>query len=269
MAEAWERQSDRQWRTSEPVSRDLVARLAPAPGDVVLELAAGIGQTGLLLAEAVAPGGRIVDRLRPGHGGRGAQARRAHRCRERRAPGHGRPGDRPARQERGRRRLPLGADALRRPDAGAHRDPARAAPRRPLRLRGLGHRGREPVGKRRRPSAGRGRRHAGAGPRGAWDVHTRRARPAGGGSSPRPASARSPWARCRITFEYADFGEYWALLLELGGGVSHTRWPDSTPAEVSRLASRDRASRRAVPTGLDRVFPRRCLNAVGTRVGSG
>src|SRR5205085_3388175 len=60
MAPGWERHSDRQWAATEIVSRDLVRRLDPEPGDVVLELAAGVGQTGLLVAEAVAPGGRVI-----------------------------------------------------------------------------------------------------------------------------------------------------------------------------------------------------------------
>ena len=43
-----------------PVTDWMLARLAPHPGDTVLELGAGTGETGLLAAELVSPGGRVI-----------------------------------------------------------------------------------------------------------------------------------------------------------------------------------------------------------------
>ena len=60
VAAGWERRDAEQWAATEAVSRDLVDRLALQPGEVVLELAAGVGHTSLLAAEAVAPGGRVI-----------------------------------------------------------------------------------------------------------------------------------------------------------------------------------------------------------------
>jgi ubiquinone/menaquinone biosynthesis C-methylase UbiE len=60
VAAAWERRETEQWAATEPVSRDLIDRLELQPGEVVLELAGGIGHTSLLAAEAVAPGGRVI-----------------------------------------------------------------------------------------------------------------------------------------------------------------------------------------------------------------
>ena len=60
MAAAWERRETEQWEATEAVSRDLIDRLALQPGEVVLELAGGVGHTSLLAAEAVAPGGRVI-----------------------------------------------------------------------------------------------------------------------------------------------------------------------------------------------------------------
>jgi len=43
-----------------PVSSWMIDAIAPAPGERVLELAAGLGETGLLAAELVGPGGSVV-----------------------------------------------------------------------------------------------------------------------------------------------------------------------------------------------------------------
>ncbi|MEZ5099497.1 MAG: class I SAM-dependent methyltransferase [Thermoleophilia bacterium] len=43
-----------------PVSRRLVELVAPQPGQRILEVAAGLGDTGLMLAEAVRPGGTVI-----------------------------------------------------------------------------------------------------------------------------------------------------------------------------------------------------------------
>lgn len=74
-AEAYRRASGEQWDEAAPgwvrrqqmmrdfgapVSHWLVDAIAPQPGHRVLELAAGIGETGLLAAELVAPGGKVI-----------------------------------------------------------------------------------------------------------------------------------------------------------------------------------------------------------------
>jgi SAM-dependent methyltransferase len=60
VAAGWERRDAEQWEASEPVSRNLVERLELQPGETVLELAGGVGRTSLLAAERVAPGGRVI-----------------------------------------------------------------------------------------------------------------------------------------------------------------------------------------------------------------
>jgi SAM-dependent methyltransferase len=63
----WER-SATGWRArrpeiqamAEPVSQWMVQAIAPQPGETILELAAGPGDTGLLAAELVRPGGRLI-----------------------------------------------------------------------------------------------------------------------------------------------------------------------------------------------------------------
>ncbi len=47
-------------RAAAPVSHWLVDAIAPQPGHVVLELAAGPGDTGMLAAELVQPGGKLI-----------------------------------------------------------------------------------------------------------------------------------------------------------------------------------------------------------------
>ena len=54
MAPRWERGRELRWRATRSVSEWLVARLAPRPGEVVLDLAAGTGETGFLAAPALA-----------------------------------------------------------------------------------------------------------------------------------------------------------------------------------------------------------------------
>jgi SAM-dependent methyltransferase len=60
VAPSWERRREEMWLATEPVSRNLVERLQLRPGQTVLELAAGPGQTGLLAADAVGPEGRLI-----------------------------------------------------------------------------------------------------------------------------------------------------------------------------------------------------------------
>jgi SAM-dependent methyltransferase len=60
VAPGWEARRAELQRTAEPVSRWMVEAVAPQPGDVVLELAAGLGDTGFLAAEQVKPGGKVI-----------------------------------------------------------------------------------------------------------------------------------------------------------------------------------------------------------------
>jgi SAM-dependent methyltransferase len=59
-AEGWEKQADRFGKDSLPVSRWMVDAIAPQPGHTVLDLAAGIGDTGFLAAELIKPGGTLI-----------------------------------------------------------------------------------------------------------------------------------------------------------------------------------------------------------------
>jgi SAM-dependent methyltransferase len=59
-AEGWEKQADKFGKDSMPVSAAMVDAIAPQPGHVVLDLAAGIGDTGYLAAELIQPGGELM-----------------------------------------------------------------------------------------------------------------------------------------------------------------------------------------------------------------
>jgi ubiquinone/menaquinone biosynthesis C-methylase UbiE len=56
-ADGWRRRNERFQVAAMPVSQWLVAAIEPQPGERVLELAAGVGETGFLAAELIAPGG--------------------------------------------------------------------------------------------------------------------------------------------------------------------------------------------------------------------
>ncbi len=60
VAAGWERQRQLFWESTHVVSERLVELLDPRPGETILELAAGPGDTGLLAARSLAPGGRLV-----------------------------------------------------------------------------------------------------------------------------------------------------------------------------------------------------------------
>jgi ubiquinone/menaquinone biosynthesis C-methylase UbiE len=59
-AEGWGEVSERWDRATRPVSDWLVQAIGPQPGQTVLELAAGPGDVGLLVAELLRPGGRLI-----------------------------------------------------------------------------------------------------------------------------------------------------------------------------------------------------------------
>lgn len=59
-APGWGRQRAFMQRATQPVSTWMVEAIAPQPGHRVLELAAGPGDTGLLAAELIAPGGTLT-----------------------------------------------------------------------------------------------------------------------------------------------------------------------------------------------------------------
>jgi SAM-dependent methyltransferase len=60
VAPGWEARRAEFQRAAEPVSQWMVEAIAPQPGHTVLELAAGVGDTGFLAAELVRPGGKLI-----------------------------------------------------------------------------------------------------------------------------------------------------------------------------------------------------------------
>ncbi len=59
-ASGWEARRAAMQESAAPVSQALVDRLDPSAGDIVVEVAAGLGDTGLLAAERVVPDGRVL-----------------------------------------------------------------------------------------------------------------------------------------------------------------------------------------------------------------
>src|SRR5688500_1655433 len=60
MAAGWERGREQIWQESRSVGEWLVARLDPQPGETVLELAAGVGDTGFAAARLVGETGNVL-----------------------------------------------------------------------------------------------------------------------------------------------------------------------------------------------------------------
>jgi SAM-dependent methyltransferase len=60
VARGWEARADAFRRNTMPVSSWMVDAIAPQPGQSVLDLAAGIGDTGFLAAELIEPGGELI-----------------------------------------------------------------------------------------------------------------------------------------------------------------------------------------------------------------
>lgn len=59
-AKGWGRQADRTQSTAQPISDWMIERADPRPGERVLELAAGPGDTGFMAAERISPGGTLI-----------------------------------------------------------------------------------------------------------------------------------------------------------------------------------------------------------------
>jgi SAM-dependent methyltransferase len=59
-AEGWEARADQMARDTMPVSTRMVELIRPQPGHTILDLAAGIGDTGYLAAELIQPGGTLI-----------------------------------------------------------------------------------------------------------------------------------------------------------------------------------------------------------------
>jgi SAM-dependent methyltransferase len=60
MAAGWERHADDLRRDTMPVSNWMIEAIEPQPGNTLLEIAAGIGDTGFLAAELIEPGGTLI-----------------------------------------------------------------------------------------------------------------------------------------------------------------------------------------------------------------
>jgi SAM-dependent methyltransferase len=60
VAPGWCAQREEIWKASRPVSEWMVRKLDPQPGDTVLELAAGLGDTGLMAARLLGETGRVI-----------------------------------------------------------------------------------------------------------------------------------------------------------------------------------------------------------------
>src|SRR5262245_47388949 len=60
MATGWETRREDLWQISRPVSEWLVERVDLRPGQTILDLAAGVGDTGLLAARLLAGTGRVI-----------------------------------------------------------------------------------------------------------------------------------------------------------------------------------------------------------------
>lgn len=60
MAHGWERHREFMWQTTKHVGQWLVHRVEPQPGDVILDLAGGVGDNGFLAAPLVGDSGKVI-----------------------------------------------------------------------------------------------------------------------------------------------------------------------------------------------------------------
>jgi SAM-dependent methyltransferase len=60
VAPGWHARREEIWQNSHPVSEWMIRKLDPQPGDSVLELAAGVADTGIMVARLVGETGRVI-----------------------------------------------------------------------------------------------------------------------------------------------------------------------------------------------------------------
>src|SRR5215211_3453672 len=60
MAAGWHARREQIWQNSHPVSEWMIRKLDPQPGDTVVELAAGLADTGFMAAHLVGETGRVI-----------------------------------------------------------------------------------------------------------------------------------------------------------------------------------------------------------------
>ncbi|MEA2453198.1 MAG: hypothetical protein QOG04_1908 [Actinomycetota bacterium] len=60
MAPGWTKQRDFMWRTTRPIGEWLVAHVDPKPGDTILDIAAGPGDSGFLAAQIIGDEGHLI-----------------------------------------------------------------------------------------------------------------------------------------------------------------------------------------------------------------
>jgi ubiquinone/menaquinone biosynthesis C-methylase UbiE len=60
MASGWDRERSWMWEASRAVSEEMLKALGPEPGQTILELAAGTGETGFAAARVIGPEGRLI-----------------------------------------------------------------------------------------------------------------------------------------------------------------------------------------------------------------
>jgi ubiquinone/menaquinone biosynthesis C-methylase UbiE len=60
MSTGWHSWREYMWDATEPVREWLIAELDPKPGDTILDVAAGVGDTGFAAAAKIAPEGRLI-----------------------------------------------------------------------------------------------------------------------------------------------------------------------------------------------------------------
>lgn len=60
MAQGWDDNREYMWETSKPVGEWMIKMLSPSTGQTILELAAGVGDTGFVAAKLVGEDGRLI-----------------------------------------------------------------------------------------------------------------------------------------------------------------------------------------------------------------
>ena len=165
MATGWELAREDIWANTQAVGEWLVRALDLRPGDTVLELAAGLGDTGFQAARRVGDAGHVlITDFAPAMIAAGAAACRRVGYHERRVPGAGRRAHGPGDGQRGRRRVPMGLHADDRPQRRLRRDAPGAAAGWAAGLLGVCRSPAQPVGFAHRSHPGSARALAAAGP---------------------------------------------------------------------------------------------------------